>query len=529
MTFSWLKTFPDTLASWSLKKRLLSAFIVGALCVLAMPPYCLWPVLLPGFSFLYLLFCSATSLRRTFFESWFFAFGYFLFGLMWIGNALLVEGNPFSWVWPLAIAGLPALLALFYATTLGLLRSILKERASLTGWISFIATLAFTEWLRGHMFTGFPWNLFGYTWNNTLTIAQSASLFGVYGLTLLTIFWAAIPALWWQNIGSLKARRLITITALLLVASSFLFGLQRLSQPINLKSDVMLRIVQPNISQEDKWDPSKTVSNYTQLLSLSASDIEESTGRLFILWPETAVTERFLSLPSSASALQAVLNSFPRPAYLSTGILRSEKVSDREIKYFNSLITYDSDLRIASQYDKSHLVPFGEYIPFNNIIPIAPFVRFEGFEKGSGPRTQDIDHILKISPLVCYEIIFPGKVSEKPAERADILMNATNDSWYGDSSGPRQHLAMTRFRAIEEGLPAARAANTGISGLYDPYGRELKSLPLSQEGVIDHPLPEKAAPTLYYRAGDLIFFLFVIVLFLPALGLSLRNFRDTKA
>lgn len=509
---------------WSQRRRLCVSFVAGSLCVLAMPPYNIWLALLPSLSLFYIFFCTATSPLKSFFEGWAFSFGYFLFGLIWIGNALLVEGNIFSWVWPLAVAGLPALLALFYGLATLTLYMLVEKRDSLAGWMGFIGIIAFTEWLRGHLFTGFPWNLWGYVWSETLTIAQSASLFGIYGLTLLTIAVSVLPALWWMQLGTRKTRLSISGAMALLMLGLFLFGFTRLSQPMDLKANVMLRIVQPNITQTDKWNPLKTSENFSKILSLSISHGDNIGAANFLVWPETAVTENFLLQPSATAALKSVLQTYNGPVYLATGMLKVHPNEGSPL-YYNSLTTFDQNVRPVAEYDKSHLVPFGEYIPFKNIIPLEPIVKFSGFEQGSGPQTQNIDNILKISPLVCYEIIFPGAVTARTDSRPDLLVNVTNDAWYGDSAGPRQHLAMTRFRSIEEGLPAVRSANTGISAIYDSYGQLLESIPLNQAGSINSLLPQSLPSTIYTYAGDLIFFIFVIALVLPCFRAQIIKYR----
>ncbi len=510
MFMTWFKSFPDAMAAWSLKKRFLFAFLTGALCVPAMPPYCFWLLLGLGIPAFYVLLASTRSCKTAFFESWLFAFGYFGFGLYWIGNALLVDDNPFSWVWPLAIAGLPALLAMFYGVC-GLMLHLLVKLRTWAGWVAFIAALAFTEWLRGHLFTGFPWNTFAYTWNENLSMAQSVALFGSYGLTFMTLLWAMIPALWWCSIGQKKSRVMASCALGVLALSLFLWGHSRLAaNPLSLRSDVTLRIVQPNIPQKDKWNNLKAVDNLKQTLAYSRPDDSNGTSSTIIIWPETAVSERLLSNPQVAAAVQSMLQSYGRPAYLMTGILRSDQDETGQDRYYNSLATYDSEMNRISVYDKSHLVPFGEYIPFQKYVPLKPFVEFSGFQKGSGPQTQAIDGLIKFSPLVCYEIIFPGAVIQKGGDSPDLLVNVTNDGWYGDTAGPRQHLAMTRFRAIEEGIPVARSANTGISAAFDSLGRMVAQAPLNEGKSLNIAVPQRLSTTLYKRSGDLPFFFFVI-------------------
>lgn len=509
MIVSYFKSLPDTMATWSLKTRFFTAFVAGIICVPAMPPACLWLLLGLGMPLLYLLLSSTRSPRTAFIEGWFFGFGYFCFSLMWIGNALLVEGNPFWWLWPLAVAGLPAALAIFYGIC-GVMIHLLVKVRSWAGWIAFIAAIGFTEWIRGHIFTGFPWNLYGYAWNDSLAMAQSVALFGTYGLTLVTLAWAMVPALWWCKIGQKKSRSIVSGGLALLALGLFLWGNTRLaSHPLDLRSDVTLRIVQPNIAQKDKWSGARAVDNLKQTMALSRADDGNGTAATIIIWPETAITERLLQNPDVTNALQGLLQDYQRPAYLMTGILRSEGTD----RYYNSLATYDRNMNRVSVYDKSHLVPFGEYIPYKKFIPLTPVVQFSGFEEGNGPETQAVDNLINFTPLVCYEIIFPGAIIHPGDKKTELIVNVTNDGWYGDSAGPRQHLAMTRFRAIEEGIPVARSANTGISAVFDSFGRTVGSIPLNEAKSINIALPQRISETLYGSSGDLPFLIFVIILF----------------
>lgn len=513
MIWGWLKSFPEVLAQWPLKARCILVFLTGALCVPAMPPWCFWPVLAIGFPLFFAVLSSTRNLKTAFAESWLFAFGYFGFGLVWIGNALLVDGNPFSWVWPLAIAGLPALLALFYGIS-GLILKRMLRIGSLSGWLAFVGMIGLTEWMRGHILTGYPWNMYGYTWDDSLAMAQSASLIGSYGLTLLTVFWAMIPALWWFPFAQRRTATVITGLAGLLAVSFVLWGHARLAaHPLDLRSDLMVRIVQPNIPQEDKWNPVKTSENVRKLLDLSMPDDGSGSAPTIIIWPETAINERVLMHEKVAPVVQSIMQRYKGAAYLMTGLLRSEGETEESRVYFNSLGTYDDHLERIAVYDKSHLVPFGEYIPLEKYLPLKPFVELGGFQEGQGIETQQIEGVLRYSPLVCYEIIFPGAVARSEEPRPELLVNVTNDAWYGDSAGPRQHLSMTRFRSIEEGLPSARSANTGISALFDSYGREVVRASLDEPAALNAALPQSAARTIYSHIGDLLFFVSVIFIF----------------
>lgn len=526
MLLSKLKSLPDNfftaLSAGSLKQRFLLSFVAGALCVLAMPPYGWWIMLGLGLPVLLALLITTRNLKTAFAEAWLFAFGYFGFGLSWVANALLVEGNPYVWVYPLALAGLPALLAMFYGV-LGVAIKYFTPGKNAVAWCAFIGGLSFTEWLRGHLFTGFPWNLYGYAWNSSLAVAQSVSLFGSYGLTALTILLASLPALWWLKISSPKSRLLITSTTLGLFLVLFMWGHARLaSHPLEFRNDVTLKIVQPNIPQADKWNYDKAAENFRKLMDLTQPDETTVNTPTIIIWPETAVVERAINHPDTLQFMRNTLQRYPRAAYLSTGILRSDSATDYTTRYYNSLVTYDRNMNVITVYDKSHLVPFGEYMPYRQYIPLTALSGFDGFQAGAGPETQSVDKLLNISPQICYEVIFPGVRINGNSAPSDLIINVTNDGWYGDSAGPRQHLAMGRFRAIEEAVPLARSANTGISGLFDAYGRLVSSAPLNEAHTLNMALPKRGS-SLYPIFGDLPFIFFVISILLIVIVFVIRR------
>lgn len=489
----------------------LLCFLSGALMLPAMAPWNLWPFVFAGFSAFYLLLSRMQTKRSAFLCGWVFGFGYFSCGLWWIANALLVPGNPFSWVWPLAIAGLPALLAFFPALAALAVKKFAAHR-TLKGFLFFAAAMAASEWLRGHIFTGFPWNLYGYAWGGWDAMMQNAAWGGPYFLTILTVGWAALPGfLYLSNIS--RQQKIITAgIALLLFISCTLYGHLRLTNAAtSTNGAVHLLIVQPNIGQGEKWEAGNAMENLLHLTLLSAAPQGEGPGNTtLIVWPETAITADALASPQARTVLAAPLETYKGNVYLLTGMLRFGSENGREI-YFNSATALDRDLKIVAAYDKSHLVPFGEYVPFGDILSIAPFVRFDGFTEGNGPSTLNLPGLPGFSPLICYEVIFPHAVTDRKTRPA-FVVNITNDAWYGDSPGPRQHFMQTRFRAVEEGLPVVRAANTGISGVIDPYGRTMGSIALGTRGTLHISLPAPLQPTLYSLAGDTPFLVLTVLL-----------------
>lgn len=497
----------DTLQTLKFRTRAALAF-AGGLCVaLSMPPLHLWPLLIAGLSFLFIALHRETG-KRALAIGWCFGFGHFLLGLFWIGNALLVPGNEFLWAWPFAVLGLPLALAFFPA--LGCWAA--ARLVPLSGWRGYAALTAglmLSEWLRGHILTGFPWGLYGYGWAGVLPLVQSVSLFGVYGLSFLSILWGFLPGF---LLVTRPARR-VTVAALCIALLSlgglYGWGAYRLSSPVENRDDIMVRVVQPNIAQEDKWNGNMAVPNLQKLVWNSSSDFLPGK-RYAIIWPETAITDYIAADPNASDFIRSEIFPPGRNGYLFSGVLRHATAADGKPAYFNSLVAYDRELQPAATYDKSHLVPFGEYIPFQRFIPLRPVVQFSGFTPGDGVKTAFTGSFPGFSALICYEVIFPGRVAKK-APAPEWIINATNDGWYGDSPGPYQHLAKAIFRAVEEGVPLVRSANTGISAIINPHGRVLGRIGYNTAGYIDAPLPRPVLPqTPYSRYGD--FFTYALFL-----------------
>lgn len=497
--------------------RYLILLVAGAVMALAMPPFLVWPALFLGLAGFYALLAPLRGWRAAL-AGWVFGFGYFAVGLYWIGNALLVPGNSFKWVWPLAVLGLPVGLALFTAAAAwGATRFSDLKRWS--GFALFAAMLCLSEWLRGTILTGFPWNLYAYGWAGILPLAQGVSVVGTYGLTLLTILCCALPGF---LIAVQASRRVIVLALLGVIAAGgalYGWGAMRLDQnPTVYDESIMLRIVQPDIAQEDKWRGDKVAENLRRTVAASSAPFIPGKTYL-IVWPETAITD-FVAQDSNARAyIRENIFAEEDLRFLIAGVLRSRIDEDTgRMRHYNSLITYDYDMVAMATYDKAHLVPFGEYIPFNDIIPLQPFVRFSGFSAGPGLAVQEILGIPPFSGLICYEVIFPGKSVPAHDDRAAWIVNVTNDGWYGDSPGPRQHMVKAVYRAIEQGLPIARSANTGVSVLVDPMGRVLEYLDYGAYGAIDHKFPLAAQhKPLFTRYGNLFFWISIVLLCVPAL------------
>ena len=493
-------------------KRAAIALSAGALSALAMAPFNAWPVLFATFPVVVWLIDGAGAGRlrgvpAAAMAGWWFGLGYFVPGLYWIGYAFLVDAPTFAWLMPFAILGLPAYLALFTAVGFALARLIWTRDASRV--IALAASLTLSEWLRGHVLTGFPWNAFGYALTEPLALAQTASLIGLWGLTFLSVAIFASPAILID--GSSRGRRpwIAPAIALLLLAAMGIFGAVRLSlQPTATVANVKLRIMQPNLQQDVRFNYAAKAEVMQKYLALSdRASGPQSTGvrdATILIWPESAFP---FFLTREADAMAQIADLLPKGTILITGSVRAPDLPPgaRITRAYNSIYAIDHDGSVLSIYDKLHLVPFGEYLPFQDWMEKLGFVQLTkvqgGFIPGQRRRAMEIPDAPRALPLICYEAIFPGAVAARD-DRPGWIINLTNDGWFGISTGPYQHLQQARLRAIEEGLPLVRAANTGISAVIDPSGRIVAQLGLGIEGVLDSSLPATIAPTFYARAGD---------------------------
>ncbi|MEQ9334200.1 apolipoprotein N-acyltransferase [Thalassobaculum sp.] len=491
--------------------RAFAVLLAGALSAAALPPVGAIPALF-GVAVLAWAVRVAPTARGAALAGWLWGFGYHVAGLYWIANALLVDGARHGWLVPFAVAGLPAVFALYVAAAAWAARRL--ARTGVAAWLALAGCLAAAEWLRGHLFTGFPWNLPAYVWDPVPALLQPAALLGAYGLSLVTLLAAAAPALWLDPATGRRGRLAAAAACLLLLGGLGAWGWARIpAGPAPAVDGVVLRVVQGNVPQRDKWNPTLKPRHVLRYLSLSAAGaaptvraagVAPGAAPTLVVWPETAVA--YLIGPETP--LTGLAGAVPAGGSLLFGAARE----DAEGRVYNSVLALAADGTLRWAYDKAHLVPFGEYVPLRTVLPLDPIVQgSRDFTPGSGPATLDLPGLPPVSPLVCYEAIFPGAVAN-PARRPGWLLNPTNDAWYGRSSGPYQHLAITRMRAVEEGLPVVRAANTGISFVADPYGRTLARLGLGETGSLDAPLSRALPPTVYSRIGDLGFLLLVGIL-----------------
>ncbi len=475
-------------------RRALAAIVLGVLAALALPPLHVIPVLWLAFPGLLWLIDGASRDRGAFAVGWGFGFGHFSAGLYWIAYALLVDPERFGWMIPFAVFGLGGLLGLFPA--LAALAARRLARPGVPRVLMLAAAWTLFEWVRGWILTGFPWNLIGTVWLPVLPVAQFAALAGTLGLGLLTVIVAAMPAL---LACPTPPRRAAVAASLAVLAGVALWGALRLpAGPVDAVPGVRLRLVQANIEQTLKWKPEMRAQHLKDNLDLTwGPGFDRVTD---VVWPETAAPS---FLAQDPVARQYLARAAPPGGLLLTGAARGTAPGVEPFQIWNSLQAIDDRGDIVASYDKAHLVPFGEYVPLRSILPLAKLTAGGAdFTAGPGPATLDLPGLPPASPLICYEVIFPGAVVE-PARRPDWLLNVTNDGWFGLSAGPYQHFAAARLRSIEEGLPLVRAANTGISAVVDPYGRVIGELPLGAKGVLDSALPRSLPrPTPFARGGN---------------------------
>jgi apolipoprotein N-acyltransferase len=515
-----------SLVGW---RRRFAALIAGAVSALAMAPFFFWPLLWLTLPTLVWLMDGAIwrfgsgdgrTKRRTWRPllaaaavGWLWGFGYFLAGLYWIGEAFLVEAEVFAVFLPVAVIVMPAGLALFYAAATALAASVWKP----TAWrvLALALSLSAAEWLRGHVLSGFPWNVLGYALTYPLAFTQSAAVLGIYGLTLLAVLVFALPPVLWSEavLRQRRTRGIALAAAVLPLLLLGAFGQSRLSLAANdTVPGVKIRIVQPSVPQREKWRPENQARFFQDHLDLSGRDpagkVDNLAGITHVVWPEAAMPFAPLEVPE---ALAAIADLLPEGTVLIAGAVRVERdtsVPPLPRAFFNSLLVFGARGLLLSFYDKIFLVPFGEFLPLRGILQAIGLRQLSergGFYSGPSPRpVLQIPGLPDVVPLICYEAIFPRAIVQGP-RRPAVIVNLTNDGWFGNTTGPQQHLHQARVRAVEEGLPLVRAANNGVSAAFDGYGRPLGRLGLNARGVLDVPLPVALPPPPYARLGDATF------------------------
>ncbi len=482
----------------------LALYCSGFLTTLALPPYYVIPAACVGVSFFFFRALSVAHYRDACVVGWWFGFGFFSTGLYWFAYPLLVDGDRFAWLIPFAVFGIGAGLALFYALAIVTLFACSKRFVLYQKFVLFAVVMGCVEWLRGHILTGFPWNLLGYVWTVSDVTIQVASYLGIYLLSAFTWMAMALPTYYVMvrrqsrsdaMLGRIHVGLLYGVVAVLVVLVGL--GAARLhGAKTSFHKDIKLRVVQGNIPQSLKWKPEmrlEAVRNYAALSMMEGAD-----SVTHIIWPETAMTFPFVSGDYWAKELSGILSG---KQMLLTGVMRITKDGQGHDHYYNSLQALDASAQVQMSYDKIHLVPFGEYVPLRDWLPLEKITQGSvDMSSGMPQQSHQLVGLPSFRPIICYESIFPEMSYQVyPA----WLLNITNDAWFGDSSAPYQLLQMSRVRAVENAVPLVRAANTGISAIVDGYGRVLQYLPLDVDGVIDGYLPNALENNSFYNLyGD---------------------------
>lgn len=456
----------------------------GAVAAAGQAPLDLWPLALLGLAGLTWRVSLAPGARAAAWIGWAGGTGYFAVSLSWIVEPFFIDIARHGWMAPFALVLMAGGMALFWAAAAALAH--LGRPVA----VAFAVALTLAEVARGTLFTGFPWAMPGHVWIGT-PVAQGAAVVGAYGLTLLTMVAVALPV-------AIGLRGLAA--SAVLVGGVWGYGAVQMTAPPPPDRAATVRLVQPNAEQGTKWDPDRAREFFLRQLALTA-EVADPVPAL-VIWPETSVP---YLLDRAGEALR-VIGEAGAGAQVAVGIQRTDGGS----RGWNSLAVVAPDGAVAQVYDKYHLVPFGEYIPFGDLMfrwfGLRAFAAAEGFgySAGPGPVMLDLGPALgRVVPLICYEAVFPYIPRNAQREgRADWLLQITNDAWFGEVSGPYQHLALARLRAIEQGLPLIRVANTGVSAVIDARGRVLASMPLGVQGRLDAALPGALVATPYARWGD---------------------------
>ncbi len=478
--------------------KLLFCFLSGSLCTLAIVPNSMFIFLILFSISIYVIFKSK-RLFEIFLLSYLFSFGWFFFGLFWIGNAFLVKSFIYYLILPFAIILLPLILSIFWALAFCLSKKISEYFGHKYLWFVFFFSLF--EFVRGYLLD-FPWLMPGNILSSNDYFLQGFALFGTYSMTLVFISLLLIPLFLIEIINGFYL-----VNSLVIFPIFFIFYLcyERYENkpPNNFNEDYQISIIQPNIKQNIKWMKKNKNIHHDNLVKLSIESQKKQKSNL-IIWPETA----FLGLfPRDIVILKNLSKKilFSKKSFLLTG-----SISKNKKKFYNSAILMNSDSKVLNIYNKNTLVPFGEFIPFRNFFFFIPsFAGGIDFSKGKNVNSILVNDTIKIFPLICYEIIFSHKIRNNLSDDISLIVNITNDAWFGDSNGPYQHLEFAKIRAVELGVPIVRIANTGISGYYSPYGELISKINLNKRGYMNVSLIRKNGKTPFKIYGNITLFYFL--------------------
>lgn len=485
-----------------MKNKYFLAILAGCLCALAFAPFHFFIAAMISISaFYFLLEKKCANPKQAAQLGLAYGYGYFLAGIYWVSISLLVDAERFGWLVPFALTLLPGVLAIYFSAMAFAYKKILSKfhfQQNYQKILIFAILWLCAEALRSVLLSGFPWNLLGYSFLFNNYFSQSASYFSVYGLSLFACIICLTPTLFKKP--KISDKIFLSIIAFLVIANA-VFGYWRIHHTDLIEhEDFKMRLVQGNIKQNLKWDPAEKYRNFLRHIHLS-NEADQTDVRA-VIWSETSVP---YAIDDNADLMELLTRSINNKAILITGGLRIEytDITKTTIKnVWNSVFAINKG-GIIDYYDKHHLVPFGEYVPFANLLPFVDKITdgASGFSTGEGPQTLETGHF-NFSPLICYEVIFPSKIIDKK-NRPDLLINVTNDAWFGSSTGPYQHLDSAKMRAIEYGISLARVANTGISAYIDPLGNVRKSIPLNEQGFFDVNFIDKIPTTTFSKLSYL--------------------------
>lgn len=511
-----------------LRHRYDTAFILGGFLTLALPPLGLFPVLFLVIPLQMWLTASAGSGRSAFLTGWAFGGGYFILGLYWLGIAFAEMYDRMPWFLPFVFFGIPLYIALHYA--LASLAAYYFRKLRVVYALAYTVFFFWAEYLRGHFPGNFPWNTIGSVWYHVLPLLQSLALYGVYGLTFMTLLWAAALFLLIGQKNKNPAERAFVAFAAISFIVVLGWGAIRMTQfPTLFRSGIAVQIVQPNVTREEKIisDYEDKNDSFERHLALMRQYPAPASPVMLSIWPEAVFN---ISSGEEKTFFSRIAKELPEGGYAAVGAHRIVTRNARRDIY-NSILILDKSAAVLATYDKTALTPWGEYVPLDGFIQRTPLAKYLGevlrLRAGTGPQTFRVGNLPSFSPVICFESVFSGGVVPRN-DRPDFLLSVANDAWSSGSVGPFQSFGFMRLRAIEEGLPVMRAANIGISAVIDPYGRELHRLDMHETGVINSRLPEAASPTVFSRYGEEPLSAGVCVLTVIMLFLGYRRKRKKR-
>ena len=506
------------------KKNYLISFGLGSLLMLAFAPFNLFIFCPISLSIFFVIIDKENNLKQVFYRSFFYCFGFFVFGIYWICNSLLIDIAKYAWLIPFAITLIPALMAIYFACLCYIYKLSIKRFSISFAYKKIILFSIFWlifEVVRSNLFTGFPWNLLGYVWLFNIQSAQSSSIFGVYGLSFFACLISLTPILFFQK-NNKSRNKIFGFFLIFLFFVNFVFGVFYIDKNYSKNSQRLakLRLVQANIAQKDKWLDEEKYQNFQKHLELTKS--RSLDGIDAVIWSETSIP--FVVDSNDSSIIQEVSHAIPRDGYLLSGALRFENKGENDFKIWNSMFVFDEN-SVKNYYDKRHLVPFGEYVPLHKYLSFL-FIDDvvdkitgggSGFSEGEGDKMISLktpsQNILSFNPLLCYEVIFSREVIDKN-KIPDFFVNLTNDSWFGFSTGPYQHLQTARMRAIEYARPMVRVAQTGVTANINHFGEIVDKIGLNEKAIIDVDIYKNELLTIYAKYSQLPIGIVVILLLL---------------